>query len=127
MLILDPTVPLCTYCGDYATTYDHVPPRTVSPQSTYTVPACDMCNSRILHDVHILTVIERRLYVQHYLMTGHHSYCDDWRKRHMAGWERTLEEVEDIKRIVREREKMFRDSFSKGKRLGTKPRRLIAL
>lgn len=53
---------LCVYCGDPATTRDHVVPRSWR-YTTYTVPACVDCNCRILRDVPLFTVEDRRAYV----------------------------------------------------------------
>jgi len=40
---------VCVFCGDPATTRDHVPPKGVfpdpKPSDLITVPACDSCNS----------------------------------------------------------------------------------
>ena len=64
----------CYYCGDTAQTVDHVPPLDyVYMYGTdhcsregielIKVPACKECNSKILNDVHLVTLEERVLYV----------------------------------------------------------------
>ncbi len=57
-------LPCCAYCDQPATTVDHVPPRCVRPSNTFTVPACRRCNCEILGGIRLLTVEERREYVQ---------------------------------------------------------------
>lgn len=54
---------LCIYCGDRATSRDHVPPRCETPGVTATYPACSDCNSGILGGRPLMTVEARRAYV----------------------------------------------------------------
>lgn len=60
-------LPPCTYCGEPATTRDHVPPRAFKPFNTFTVPCCRRCNQEILRDLSLHTVDVRREYVQNEL------------------------------------------------------------
>lgn len=76
-------LPQCAYCGDPATTKDHVPPRAFRPQSILTVPACVMCNSKILGDKALMTVEVRKAYVVRFLETSKKAFAKKWRNAHV--------------------------------------------
>ena len=56
-------VPRCHYCGDVATTRDHVRPRSLTSigaqEQIPTVPACRDCNCKILRSLPLFTDAER--------------------------------------------------------------------
>lgn len=55
---------LCIYCGDLATTRDHVPPTSIKSLNQQTYPACKDCNLYILRDcIPLGTIEERRIYI----------------------------------------------------------------
>lgn len=58
---------ICTYCGEYADTQDHLLPATFTGKAVrrhvLTVPACGQCNSRI-GDAYAPSITERRAIAQ---------------------------------------------------------------
>lgn len=61
---------LCTYCGEYADTYDHVVPvsylrvhRKLEVGNKEAIPCCRECNSTLSNKLHI-TISERARYLQ---------------------------------------------------------------
>jgi hypothetical protein len=67
----------CTYCGDIATTDDHVPPESIWPElrehsphvPRFITPACRDCNCHILSDQGFWTIAERADFVARELQT----------------------------------------------------------
>lgn len=56
----------CVYCGDPASTRDHVPPRSMSKLGK-TVRACWQCNCQILRGLPIVELNQRARYVRAWL------------------------------------------------------------
>lgn len=71
---------LCVYCGDIASTVDHVPPTTIRERMSATdredfefvvVPACRECNCAILSGKPLYTVEDRTAFVKEALQRRH--------------------------------------------------------
>ena len=67
----------CVYCGELASTRDHLLPRNFTGNADRlrvpVVPACNECNST-LNQVHIPDVMERREYLQNKYRTKYKSF-----------------------------------------------------
>lgn len=90
------TVSRCTYCGDLASTVDHVPPRAIRPYNINTVPACMMCNCQILGGINMMTVRERQEYVRAFLRTSHKRWAIKWRRLHAKEFPRLFQNDEEL-------------------------------
>ncbi len=115
----------CVYCGEVATTKDHVVPRAfyasvadtldarnkVLRNVGVTVPACFECNCNLLGDVPVLTVLGRRQVVKRALKRKYRKLLSspDWTDAEIAQLKdggilrQSVINAQEKKRIVRRR------------------------